>query len=198
MLLFDVGGVLVDFIGPARLATLLSGRYTLAEVRRLWPDSPALSRFELGLTDRATFAADFVAEWGLELSVDEMLAEVAGWVPAPLDGALALLDELQGRATLACLTNMNCVYWERIRDDMGLGQRLQRCYASHEIGLLKPDRAAYQYVIDDLGRAPGEILFFDDTLKNVEAANAAGMRAWHTRSIVELRRAVCEGLGDGN
>lgn len=195
-LLFDIGGVLVDFVGPDRLASLLKGRYSLAQVRQMWPDSPALCKFELGQINRDDFAAEFIAEWDLSLSPEGLLEEVSLWVRAPLPGALALLDELQGAATLACLTNMNAVYWERIRDDMGFGSRLQRFYASHEIGLLKPEQEAYDHVIADLACEPDEILFFDDTLKNVEAAEALGIRAWHTQGMEELRRCVYQGLNE--
>lgn len=193
-MLFDIGGVLVDFVGPDRLTGLLKGRYSLAQVWRMWSDSPALCKFELGQINRDDFAAEFIAEWNLSLSPEGLLEEAARWVRAPLPGALALLDDLQGRATLACRTNMNAVYWGRIRDDMGFGSRLQRCYASHEIGLLKPDQRAYDHVIADLACEPGEILFFDDTLKNVEAAAALGIRAWHTQDMSELRRCVQQGL----
>jgi HAD superfamily hydrolase (TIGR01509 family) len=196
IVLFDIGGVLVDFVGPECLARLLGNRYSLSKVWEMWPDSPALSKFELGHINREDFAAEFVEEWGLNLSVDEMLTEAALWVRAPFDGALALLDELQTVATLACLTNMNAVYWERIRDDMGFGSRLQHCYASHEIGLLKPDRQSYEYVISDLSCEPAEILFFDDTLKNVKAVEALGIRAWHTQGINQLRECVYRGLND--
>ena len=73
---------------------------------------------------------------------------------------------------LACLTNMNAAYWYRIRDDMGLGRHFDRCFASHEIGLLKPDRRIYEHVVAQLECRPEAIVFFDDTMKNVEGLEA--------------------------
>lgn len=189
VLLFDIGGVLLDFIGPEGLCALLNGRFTLDQVRRMWPGSPSLRKFELGKISEAQFAEEFTAEWDLGISPAAFLREFSTWARAPLAGALPLLDELRAVATLACLTNMNGAYWTRIRDDMGFGSRFDRCYASHEIGLLKPDAEAYLHVISDLSREPAEILFFDDTLNNVAAARALGIRAFQTNGTSELR--VC-------
>ncbi len=47
----------------------------------------------------------------------------------------------------------------------------------YEIGLWKPDTAIYNYVLDDLGLKPYEVLFLDDNKANVEAANQVG---WQT------------------
>jgi len=193
-LLFDIGGVLVDFVGPEGLCDMLGGRFSLTEVRQMWPTSPALRKFELGKISEQHFAAEFTAEWQLGVSADAFLQEFSTWLRAPLDGALSLLDELQDVAILACLSNINSTYWERIRDDMGFGKRLDHCYASHEIGLLKPDARAYQHVISELACEPAEILFFDDTSQNVAAATALGIRAFQTRGIDELRACLLREL----
>ena len=187
VLLFDIGGVLVDFIGPEGLCNMLDGRYTLEQVRQMWPESPALRKFELGTINPQHFAEEFTAEWDLGISANAFMQEFSTWARAPLGDALALLDELRDIATLACLTNMNATYWDRIRDDMGFGSRFDHCYASHEIGLLKPNVEAYRHVISDLSREPAEILFFDDTWNNVAAAEALGIRAFHTHGIDALR-----------
>jgi putative hydrolase of the HAD superfamily len=196
VLLFDIGGVLIDFIGPEGLYAMLDGRYTLEQVRRMWPESPALRKFELGAISAQHFAEEFTAEWDLDISADSFMQEFSTWARAPLSGALTLLDELQDAATLACLTNMNATYWDRIKHDMGFGHRFDRCYASHEIGLLKPAAAAFQHVISDLARAPAEILFFDDTWNNVAAARALGIRAFQTHGINALRTCLEQELNE--
>ena len=44
-------------------------------------------------------------------------------------------------------------------------------------GLLKPDARAYALCTQQLGVAPGECVFVDDQMRNVEGAAAAGMAA---------------------
>ena len=61
---------------------------------------------------------------------------------------------------------------------------------------LKPGPEAYLQVTEDLGCDAAEVMFFDDTLKNVEAASALGFRAFHTCGVDELRACVHSQLGE--
>lgn len=56
-------------------------------------------------------------------------------------------------------------------------------FLSYKIGLLKPDNKIYQYVINKIGDDPKNICFFDDKIKNVEAAIANGMNAILTTGV---------------
>ena len=192
VLLFDLGGVLLDFVGPEKLCAMLNGRFTLLQTRQMWPESPSLRKFELGHLSQESFADEFTREWDLRLSPEEFFTEFSSWCLAPLPGALALLEEFKGVAVLACLTNMNSAYWERVRDDMGFGSRFDHCYSSHEIGKLKPDSSAYQHVLSDLSCEPSEMVFFDDTWRNVEAARELGIRGYQTRGVIELKASITE------
>lgn len=52
--------------------------------------------------------------------------------------------------------------------------------------ICKPTARSYKFVEDFLGiSAPGSIFFFDDTLKNVDAARAAGWNAVHVASSIK-------------
>ncbi len=187
VLLFDLGGVLLDYAGVASLHALAEGRYGLEEVGRLWPESPSLRRLESGESTLDEFAPAFIAEWDLAIGPTAFLAEFGTWTLGPYDGALDLLAALGKDFTLACLTNMNAAYWHRIRDNMGLGRHFGRCFASHEIGLLKPDQEAYAHVVAQLDCRPEAIAFFDDTMKNVGAAREFGLDAHHVVGIEALK-----------
>lgn len=50
-------------------------------------------------------------------------------------------------------------------------------YASHLIGLAKPDRAFYTHVLEHEGCSPVETVFVDDLPVNVEAARQLGIRS---------------------
>lgn len=50
-------------------------------------------------------------------------------------------------------------------------------YKSYEIGLIKPDKRIYEYVIKDIGINPNDIIFFDDIEKNVNNAKEVGIDA---------------------
>lgn len=190
VLLFDLGGVLVDGAGLRELPSMLGRPMAPEDLRRKWVSSPAVERFETGRCSGREFAAAFIEEWGLAIGHDEFLARFAAWVGAPYPETAELLAALGGRHTLACLSNTNAVHWERLRQMDGLGPVLGRPFLSHELGMMKPTREVFLEVARQLGCAPGEIAFFDDGRENVDGAAKAGLSAHHTGGPVALRRVL--------
>ena len=84
-----------------------------------------------------------------------------------------------GGVATGVLSNTNDVHWrEQFEGDRGRPPRLRapidHPHASHLLGVRKPSRAIYDRFAERVGRAPGELLFFDDLPDNVEGARAAG------------------------
>ena len=75
-----------------------------------------------------------------------------------------------------------------------MGQLLDDFFLSHEIGMLKPDLAAFEHVIQRLDVKPNRIAFFDDLEVNVRSARQVGMKAFVTRGLPEVRERLV-GLG---
>jgi 2-haloacid dehalogenase len=65
---------------------------------------------------------------------------------------------------------------------------------SGEIGLIKPDREIYEVHARNFGLEPAASLFIDDSLKNVEAARAAGWQALLFEGAAKLEEDL-RGLG---
>jgi putative hydrolase of the HAD superfamily len=184
VLLFDLGGVLIDFAGFRELGQLLPAGVDRAEVRRRWIRSPLVQRFERAETTPEEFARGVIRELRLELSPDQFLAALVDWARGLYPGARELLQRIPDIYQLACLSNSNELHTPLHRRSMeGL---LDRYYLSDEIGLVKPDREIFDHVISDLGVPPGRIGFFDDTEINVDAAQAAGMNAYEVDGVAEL------------
>ncbi|MNC96516.1 Alpha-D-glucose-1-phosphate phosphatase YihX [compost metagenome] len=66
----------------------------------------------------------------------------------------------------------------------------RRVFVSCEIGKRKPDAEAFRAVAADMGFPESRILFFDDSLENVEGARAVGMRAVHVKSIADVENVL--------
>ena len=192
VLLFDLGGVLLDFAGFEAMHELTGGRYSLEEVRRKWAVSPALQAFEQGRTAPAVFAGAMVREWGLDLAPDDFLERFRTWPRAFYDGAEALLRDLRPAFTVGCLSNTNPAHWERMRAMIDIGAAFDHCFLSFEMGLGKPDPAIFRRTGDLLGVPPGAIAFFDDAAVNVEAARSCGWHAYRTRGLGEVRAALAQ------
>ena len=86
VLLFDLGGVLVESAGLQELPRLLAAPMQPEDLRRKWLTSPAVGLFETGRCAEQEFAAAFIEEWELKLGRDEFLEEFRSWVRAPYAG----------------------------------------------------------------------------------------------------------------
>lgn len=187
VLLFDLGGVLVDNATFDELPTLLREPVDDEELRRRWLFSPSVQAYERGAISTDEFATAFVAEWRIDLAPADFLARFECWPRGPFPGALELLERTRETYRLALLSNCNAVHWERLAP---FRDRVHAAYSSHDLGLVKPDPAIFARVVEALQVDPQAICFFDDSPPNVEAARALGMTAYCTRGLAELEHAL--------
>ena len=92
ILMFDLGGVLVENDMFTSLSALTGGVESEAEVKARWLRSEAAREFELGGTSPHEFARAVVVEFDLALSPDEFIQAFAGWPKGLDDEARALLN----------------------------------------------------------------------------------------------------------
>lgn len=183
VILFDLGGVLIENAGRDGLMGLLPYRLETPEIWRRWLDSPAVQQFESGRIAPDAFAAQFIREWELTVGPEAFLAEFASWPRGFFPGARELLAALRDRHHLACLSNTNAIHWGRFPEFRDV---FDTCFASHEMGIVKPDHAAYAHVLETLGVEPSDVHFFDDLLPNVEAARAVGINAYQVSGFAQI------------
>ncbi|WP_210443386.1 HAD-IA family hydrolase [Nocardioides sp. SYSU D00065] len=193
----DVGGVLevVDddvFPAPAEQRLGLEPGRILGGLAALPGDAI------LGQVSEAQVRDEWQSSLGLDdEQADELMADFWRWYVGTPDRALLDWFAAQRPARLtAILSNSapgareaeRCHGFEEVADDI---------VYSHEVGLAKPDPAAYALATRRLGVEPGEVVFLDDVEANVEAARAYG---WHavlhvatTTSIGEMERIIRTG-----
>ena len=184
VLLFDLGGVLIDFAGFEEMRRLLPQVSDRSEIRDRWIHSESVQLFERGDITPEEFARRLVEEFHLELSAEEFLREFVSWARGPYPGAVSLLRRLRATHRIACLSNSNEIHTPIHR--ASIHPHVDSFYFSDEIGLVKPDREIFDYVIRDLAVSPRRIAFFDDTPVNVEVARNVGLCAFLVDGIVEL------------
>jgi HAD superfamily hydrolase (TIGR01509 family) len=176
VVLFDVGGVLVQLSGVATVLGWVADRWTPAELWHRWLQSPAVRAFETGRCDADKFAADLVAELELGVGPALFLESFAGWPSGLYPGAHELVARIPSHITRALLSNSNALHWDRVVDDFGLGALFEHRFVSHLTGKIKPDPDAFEHVVSSLGCDAASVFFLDDNLMNVEAARAIGMQ----------------------
>jgi putative hydrolase of the HAD superfamily len=129
-----------------------------------------------------------IESWQLDLSPGAFLDLFAAWPKGLYPGAQDLVASLVGRARTACLSNTNPIHTRLEWSGYHIGDLFEACFFSHEMGLVKPDRAAFDHVVSGLDCRAEAILFLDDNTINVDAARAAGLNAERTRGPDEARR----------
>ncbi|MGH8217562.1 MAG: HAD family hydrolase [Steroidobacteraceae bacterium] len=190
VILFDVGGVLLEVHGIAVILDWLEHRVTAEEVWRMWFGSPSARAFESGRIGADEFAAGILAELRLEMPPRTFLESFVTWPARLYPGAAELVARIPARYRRAVLSNTNALHWPRVIGELGLGASFEQCFVSHLMGKIKPDAQAFEHAIEALACDPGRILFLDDNLINVEAARSCGLRAVQVRGIAATRRTL--------
>ena len=176
VLLFDLGGVLVDFSGIEDLRPLLPEALDDEALLARWAACPHSLAYGAGQLTTDAFMPLFVRDWRIALEPADFHAAWQGWVRGWLPGAAELIQELRPLCRLAALSNSNASHWEQLAR-LGMLDAFDLALGSHQLGVRKPDAAIYRKALQRLDVAPDAVLFFDDSAANVDAARAVGIQA---------------------
>jgi epoxide hydrolase-like predicted phosphatase len=75
----------------------------------------------------------------------------------------------------------------KINRERGLYDTFSEVILSNEVGLVKPDRAIYQLLLDRLKLPADEVVFIDDREENIAAARAAGLHGILFKNAQQLK-----------
>lgn len=178
-LLFDLGGVVID-IDFERVFSAWSRHSALsaAQMRERFVFDDIYHRYERGETGDAEFF-DHVRR---VLALDADDAQIrAGWNAVFVgqnETVLSLLRLATQSLPGYAFTNTSASHqaaWSSAYPDVV--NAFRRIFSSMEMGLRKPERAAFDAVVEAIDCDPGSILFFDDLPSNIAGARAAGLQA---------------------
>ena len=186
-IIFDMGGVLVDLDMDACRNAF---KYDLGfeEIDAIL--DPCHQKGIIGDLEEGLVTAEEFRKYVLERSregvteqdVDEAFAKIlVGIEPSKIE----LLKKLSAEYDIYMLSNNNPValpYSARMFEDAGfsLKKDFKKCFISYQMKMLKPSEAFYKAVMNEIGLPASEMIFIDDSQKNVDAAIAAGLPAvWY-------------------
>jgi putative hydrolase of the HAD superfamily len=190
LLLFDLGGVLVNYTGFQEIGALLSEAVTPQELQERWRACGA-EGFETGHISPREFASALSSVLAFNVPHETFLAHFESWSIGFYDGARDLLAELRPHYRLAALSNSNELHWRRNARN-GVPREFEAAFSSHELQVRKPDRAIYEEALRRLDVPASSVVFFDDVQANVDAALAVGMQAHRVVGIEGLRACLAE------
>jgi len=193
--IFDLGRVLIDYDWHIALVGLRKwSSMSAEEAERRILAKDGVFRFETGRLSEEAFHAhveeavqakipfkEFETLW------DSIFTGEIGPVARVVRAVMA-----EGRTRVAVLSNTNRLHVRFLRRTWPLMNELPNIFLSNEIGVRKPDRQAFQYVLDRIGTAAGETLMVDDLPANIATARAMGLQTVHVTSpeqaVAELAR----------
>lgn len=137
---------------------------------------------ENGAIEEDAFYTAFRKEAKVKLSnleIRNAWNAMVGYFPSE---RLVWLEEIKHKYNIYLYSNTNQIHYDCLmghfkKDHPGLdfNQFFIKAYYSHEVGLRKPYVSSYQKILELAGLKAADTLFIDDTLKNVEGAEKAGM-----------------------
>ena len=112
-----------------------------------------------------------------------------------------LLNRLAESYDLYMLSNNNPVCMPRSRrlfEEAGapLDKVFRKCFLSYEMKALKPSEAFYKTVVAEIGLPAEQMIFIDDSQKNVDGAIAAGLPSVYYEPGTDLSALIAEVLDD--
>lgn len=191
-LLFDLGGVVIDIsVERALQSWQPRSRLSIDQMRGRLAIDELFKQHERGQLEASRYFDHLRRLFELDAS-DQDIA--AGW-NAILVGEIAESVNVVhcARRHLPCFAFTNTspthqAVWTRAYPNVV--SAFDRIFASSELGLRKPERAAYDAVAGEIGVRPEAILFFDDTQENVEGAREAGLQAVHVRGPADIEQGL--------
>lgn len=180
LICFDLGGVLVRICRSWDEGCVAAGvpvRPFEADEEHLNDRMRLVNRLQRGEIDGPAFSRALSETFRGIWTPEEVARVDAAWLLEPYEGTLEVIDEIHaaGHET-ACLSNTSADHWNVLTTHESV-RRLHRRFASHLMGLVKPNQSIYAAFEDATGRDPAEIVFFDDLSPNIDAALERGWDA---------------------
>lgn len=176
---FDLGGVLVE-VKPQNIFEKLShysGLPTSQVAQALNQHTPWREDFGVREFSRAEVTDEINRALGTRLLENQVIEAINAELGPQIAGTETVVASLKPHVQLACLSNTNSVHWDELYRAYTFMQQLDTALASQSLGCAKPGHEIYRKATTILGAAPHELLFFDDKVENVRAAQELGWNA---------------------
>jgi glucose-1-phosphatase len=199
-IIFDLGGVIlnIDFKKSEQAFTNL-GIHNFTQLYSQFHATDLFLNFEKGKISPDQFIQALQSQ-ATGISAEKI---VDAWNAMLLDfppGRIEFLLALGKRYRTFLLSNTNAIHHQAFQkiyppilaDRGSLDSCFERAYYSHVIGMRKPDKEIYEWVVNENSLIAEETLFVDDTPGNVEAAESVHIRGLYLKHPLTIQ----EALGD--
>ena len=177
---FDLGGVLYTLDVDAVLNGLsgCSGR-PVEEIRDILYSPELYERYESGAISSVLFYETIKKRIRCEVNYNSFKG-IWNSILVRRSDMFRLALNISKSVDLLALSNTNEINAELLRGD--LEGFIKDAVFSFEVGIMKPDHRIFRIALDKVGLSPENVLFVDDTEKNINAARQLGIDSHLFRS----------------
>ena len=194
-IIFDLGGVILNLDNKRTEEAF--GKLGVKDIRQYFGLGHADSFFkdyEVGKITDQQFVDSIRSMTGLSNVPDQAIID--GWNALLLDfpaERIQLLKELGQHYRIFLFSNTNALHLAALRKIYSqtfasgtLDEHFERTYYSHLLGMRKPERESYEYILRENQLEGAETLFVDDAIVNIEGAELAGLKGLYLRPGISL------------
>lgn len=183
-IIFDLGGVLLDIdYQKTKEAFETLGFDHFDEMYTQYTADPVFAELETGFLTADAFYNHVKPAGKKGITKKEI---INAWNAMLLDfrlESLIFLASLKKNFNLYLLSNTNAIHLEAFTNIFNsqtpyasFDAFFIKTYYSHLVGLRKPNKDIFEFVLEDAGIYPGDTLFIDDSYNNIETAKKMGFK----------------------
>lgn len=178
-LIFDLGGVLyeIDYQKVTNSLQRLSPNLHFSQMKQ---DS-IFDEFEMGKISSDEFRKGIRTLTQRSDLTDKQIDEVwNSMLIGVFAGRTELIKKLSHDYPIVLLSNANQIHYDFIKEECKpLFEPMQKIFFSFEIGMRKPHKETFEYVLNTMHFKPEETLFIEDTIIHIEGAKSLGINTLH-------------------
>ncbi len=173
-IIFDLGGVFLHNIFRALFKYLIEQHGANLDTLR-GAFGPLFHQWKLGKMNEKEFWTRFAKNAHLDLSAEKLMQMIRTKVGADED-MLNYAKVLKKKYSLIAASNNTKELGHDAIERFKLKEIFDEIYLSCDMQLSKPDRAFFDYILNDLKKKPEECLFIDDKAGIIAAAKSYGFQ----------------------
>ena len=185
VIIFDLGGVILN----------IDYKLTITEFEKLGlknadsfyskkVQNPIFDKIEVGAISPKEFLEQLQKECNnasIELVENAWNAMLVDLPQSRLD----YIKNLKNNYQIFLLSNTNAIHIRAFKNKIGaekwkaFSSVFDKMYLSHEIRFRKPDKEAFQIILEENKLKPNEVFFIDDSPQHIEAAKSLGINCYY-------------------
>jgi HAD superfamily hydrolase (TIGR01509 family) len=192
LITFDLGNVLVrvDHLEFCRRLAVLTPRAP-EDIYNYVFNGSLETDYDTGKITSQEFYQHIVSQFKLAIDFERF----GRWWNSPFSPMPEMEEvvmKLAEKYPLFLLSNTNALHFDYIFANYPILKYFTKFILSYKIGSRKPESGIYQYLIKESGVSPEQILFIDDKMPFVAAAQDHGIRAWQFTSSELLKQQLLD------